>query len=80
MFFQPDVAIETFYTMDPAILTSADWHKSQQAWQAAKDAGKRAAFDSAATATAGRPMSALLGWHWQWRLLPIWLHAPAVLV
>ena len=52
LFFQPDVAIETFYTMDPAILTSADWHKSQQAWQAAKDAGKRTAFDSAATATA----------------------------
>ena len=52
LFFQPDVAIETFYTMDPAILTSADWHKSSQAWQAAKDAGRRAAFDSAATATA----------------------------
>ena len=49
LFFQPDVAIETFYTMDPAILTSADWHKSQQAWQAARYAGKRTAFDSAAT-------------------------------
>ena len=42
LFFQPDVAIETFYTMDPAILTRADWHKSRQAWQAVKDAGLRA--------------------------------------
>ena len=38
--------------MDPAILTTADWHKSLQAWQAAKDAGKRVAFDPAATAMA----------------------------